>query len=290
MQSAAIVVDEPLVRRLLADQQPDLAAEVLVHVDSGWDNSTWRIGRDLAARIPRRQAAAALIQNEQQWLPTVAHDLGVPVPEHVRIGEPTSFYPWPWSVVRWLPGTTADVEFLNESEGRRLGETLSKLHRAAPSNAPPNPFRGIPLRLRTDFVEERLRGLSSAPVSIPRSTARILRDAWTTGVEAPESHDSVWIHGDLHPRNALVTDGHLVGLIDWGDLTAGDPATDLAAAWTLLRSAEGRRLFWSAYPNTKALVDRARAWAVFFGLALYTSGEPRHEPIGGMILEQIVTK
>ena len=42
----------------------------------------------------------------------------------------------------------------------------------------------------------------------------------------------LWLHGDLHPANILVdATGHLRAVLDFGDLTAGDPATDLAVAW-----------------------------------------------------------
>ena len=54
----------------------------------------------------------------------------------------------------------------------------------------------------------------------------------------------VWIHGDLHPCNLLVTDGRLSAVLDFGNLTAGDPATDLSVAWM-----------------------RARGWGLALGLA-----------------------
>jgi hypothetical protein len=45
---------------------------------------------------------------------------------------------------------------------------------------------------------------------------------------------ALWLHGDLHPANVLTADGTICGVIDFGDLFAGDPACDLAAAWILL--------------------------------------------------------
>ncbi len=44
----------------------------------------------------------------------------------------------------------------------------------------------------------------------------------------------MWVHGDLHPANVVVSDGTLSGIVDFGDLFAGDPAWDLAAASVLL--------------------------------------------------------
>ena len=56
----------------------------------------------------------------------------------------------------------------------------------------------------------------------------------------------MWLHADPHPANLLVgADGRLAALIDFGDLTSGDPATDLAAAWMVF-DAPGRAVFRSA--------------------------------------------
>ncbi|MEK9507059.1 phosphotransferase [Gemmatimonadota bacterium Y43] len=60
--------------------------------------------------------------------------------------------------------------------------------------------------------------------------------------------------------------GALAGIIDWGDVSGGDPAVDLASAWTILRSESERKGFWKRYGASEAERCRARAWAVFFAL------------------------
>ncbi|MFD6951303.1 hypothetical protein [Nocardiopsis sp. NPDC060348] len=42
-----------LVRDLLRDQHPDLADRPLEVGARGWDNQLWRLGDDLAVRLPR---------------------------------------------------------------------------------------------------------------------------------------------------------------------------------------------------------------------------------------------
>ncbi|MYX50365.1 phosphotransferase, partial [Streptomyces sp. SID8385] len=62
-----------------------------------------------------------------------------------------------------------------------------------------------------------------------------VRAVWEDAAAAPEwTGPRLWLHGDLHPANVLTADGTFCGVIDFGDLFAGDPAGDLAAAWVLL--------------------------------------------------------
>jgi aminoglycoside phosphotransferase (APT) family kinase protein len=60
------------VRALLREQHADLASLALLDIDEGWDNCVFRLGEDLAVRIPRRAASASLIEQEQQWLPQLS--------------------------------------------------------------------------------------------------------------------------------------------------------------------------------------------------------------------------
>jgi aminoglycoside phosphotransferase (APT) family kinase protein len=52
-----VAINEALVRALLHEQHPGLAGLELREVAGGWDNRMWRLGADLAVRLPRRQRA-----------------------------------------------------------------------------------------------------------------------------------------------------------------------------------------------------------------------------------------
>lgn len=281
---AEVPVDDQLVRRLLEAQCPRLAQLPVRLHDEGWDNSTFRVGTEHAVRLPRRAAAVALLLHEQRWLPRVAERLDVAVPAPVHLGAPGPGYPWPWSVVPWIAGSTASEAALGPGQAARLGRFLRALHRPASPDAPANPFRGRPLAERDEFVTSRLallrsRGLETAP----------LEAGWRRGVEARRPRRAVWLHGDLHPRNVIVRDGVITGIIDWGDICGGDAATDLASAWTLLAPGQ-RPAFWSEYPATDVdLPVRALAWAVFFGVALATTEEERHRRMGVAIVDRLGT-
>lgn len=62
---------------------------------------------------------------------------------------------------------------------------------------------------------------------------KIIKDIWDEALDTPIDVAAKWLHGDLHPGNILVQDGKIVGVIDWGDITSGDVATDLASIWML---------------------------------------------------------
>lgn len=285
---ADIAVSEGLVRGLLRSQHPDLAGLPLRHAATGWDNVTYRLGSELAVRVPRLAAAAPLITSEQTWLPWLAPGLPLPVPTPLRRGMPAAPFPWPWSVVPWTPGRTADREPPDAAQASVLGRFLASLHRPPPAGFPRNDYRGVPLTTRNETVAAKLDTLAGASTGL-RVPTEAVWNVWREALKAPMDTAVTCIHGDLHPRNLVVDNGVLAAVIDWGDMTAGDPATDLACAWLLFPPAAHPGL-WSAYgPVTAHTMARARGWAVFFGVVLLAGGlasDPGLARIGRSTLER----
>ena len=270
--AADVAIEISLVRALLNQQHADLAHLPLVDVGSGWDNSLYRLGADLAVRLPRRALAAPLIEHEQKWLPELAPRLPLPIPVPVRVGLPGQGFPWSWSVVPWLTGQPAVVEPPHDAAAAAvtLATFVCALHRPAPDDAPRNPVRGVPLADRAAAVHARTTDLDG----LVNRTAVL--DLWEKVVGTPTwSGPPLWIHGDLHAGNVLVDRGRISAVIDFGDLTAGDPATDLSIAWTLL-PATARSIFRTSVTELSGWVDgdtwiRARGWALALGLAFLAS-------------------
>jgi aminoglycoside phosphotransferase (APT) family kinase protein len=287
--AAELRVDEALVRRLLQAQHPDLAGLALQPVDSGWDNFIFRLGQALAVRLPRRAVAAALVEHEQAWLPGLAATLPLPVPAPIRIGLPAGGYPWRWSVVPWIGGAAADLCEPDAEQAAPFAGFLQALHVAAPAGAPHNPYRGVPLAQRADAIEQRMERLEHVTSSITAEVRRI----WRAALAAPADVATTWIHGDLHARNVLVERGRITGVIDWGDLAAGDRATDLASIWMVFAQPEARAAAIRACGEVSdATWARARGWAVLFGVLLSDSGridQPRLEVMGRRTLERVAS-
>ncbi|MFB6986642.1 aminoglycoside phosphotransferase family protein [Streptomyces sp. NPDC056304] len=268
MTRTEIEITAELVRDLLRDQHPDLAHHPLTLGARGWDNQLWRLGDDLAVRLPWATLSAdALLRKEYAWLPSLAPQLPLPVPVPQRLGEPSERFPRPWIVTTWVPGEPADRAPATRAADAAdtLAAFLNALHRPAPDGVPTGRGRGGPL---IDCAEPFAQQLASATELglIPDPDA--VRAIWEDAATAPTwAGPALWLHGDLHPANILTTDGTFCGVIDFGDLCAGDPASDLASAWTLLPDGATDR-FYGAYRPTPdpATLRRARGWAVLRAL------------------------
>ncbi|MEM8995535.1 MAG: aminoglycoside phosphotransferase family protein, partial [Acidobacteriota bacterium] len=291
---AEVEISADLVARLLAHQLADspspglagLVGQPLRPAGSGWDNVLYRLGDAHAVRLPRRRVAVELLLNERRFLPRLAPGLPLPVPEPVFAGRPGRGYPWPWSVTGWLPGDPADLSSPAPEASTALAEFLLALHRPAADDAPWNSHRSVALRDKAPALADRFRRLR-AGAELPPA----LDDVWRAAVEADIDRGPTWIHGDLHPQNVLVAGGRIAGVIDWGDLCAGDPATDLAAIWLLFDRTRDRAAALERYGASEQTVRRARGWALFFGVVFTDIGrvdKPRELRLGRRALSNVL--
>src|ERR1700688_3883816 len=194
-------------------------------------------------------------------------------------------FPWSWTIAKWIegtPGNEVDPVTLGRA-ATTLGSFFGALHHDAPIDAPTNEFRAVPLRFHEISFQGRLHELG---VAVNRDevlriwAASLVAEPW---IGAPQ-----WIHGDPHPANLIFHDEQLVGVIDFGDLCAGDPATDLSGGFLALPF-ESLGEFFDAYGGVDgATLRRTLGWAVHFGLMfvlLGQSDEPTYEPMGHRALE-----
>lgn len=285
--AAQTPLSEALVVALLREQHPDLSHLPVRFVAEGWDNAMFRIGENLCARLPRRPVAEDLIKLEQRWLVQLQDSLPLPIPAPVRLGVPGCGFPWLWSLIPWLDGDAIGTGHLHAGEGAPLAHFLKALHVAAPKDAPISDCRGGPLSTRAELVAFRSKRLAPDFDWIAR---RIL-PLWNDALSAPRDCPETWLHGDLHPRNVLMKGGKINAVIDWGDMCAGDPATDLAALWMLLPSPDSRALAINIYRPSPATLRRAKGWAITWGLLLLDTGRVdnrEHAEIGENILAQVL--
>lgn len=260
-------IDAALVGRLIAAQFPQWAGLWIEPVRSaGTDNALYRLGPDMVVRLPRIHRAIEQVEKEHRWLPRLAPQLPIAIPVPLAIGRPDQGYPWPWSVYRWLDGETATIERIVDPRqaATDLGAFVAALQGIDPVGGPPpgphNSFRGVPLVRR----DAETRGAIAALRGTFDTDA--LTVAWEAAIRAPAwQGPPVWLHGDLHAANMLAHQGRLNAVIDFGCLGVGDPACDLAPAWTYL-PADTRGIFRAALAVDDSTWARGRGWALSFGL------------------------
>jgi aminoglycoside phosphotransferase (APT) family kinase protein len=259
-------ITSELVHRLVAAQFPHWADLPIAPVDvDGWDNSTFRLGSELSVRLPSAETYVAQVEKEHRWLPFLAPRLSLPIPQPVAQGSPGFGYPWPWSVYRWLEGDTASAGTVADRVqlADDLAAFLSAFQAVDSSDGPEagrhSAFRGAPLAVYDQDARRAIAALAGV-VDAGAATA-----AWERALAAEGRAPRAWVHGDLTPSNLLVRDGRLAAVIDFGCLAVGDPACDLAIAWTSFEG-ESRAVFRDRLRLDDATWERGRGWALWKAL------------------------
>lgn len=300
MIESEIEVSEDLVRDLLREQHPDLADLPLREVPGGWGNQMWRLGDELAVRMQRMDTSPDPQLKERRWLPLLAPRLPLPISTPVRSGTPCERFPKMWTVMTWVEGTPLDHGAITRGDHAAdlLAAFLEALHVEAPADAPgASDFGTHPKDSRAGF-EHFLGAVDLAGFGFGLAGDDI-RAVWDEAAAAPEwAGPRVWVHGDLHPANVVVANGTLAGIVDFGALSAGDPAWDLGAAWLLLPEGGAARFFGSYAQADEATVRRARGLAAMKSLFLMLMGQngdrglpggkPHWGPIGRSALARVL--
>lgn len=262
-------VSTGVVRELLRRQYPKLASLQLRRAGEGFDNVQWRLGDELVVRLPRRQAAVALLENELRWVSIATRGVHLETPAPLLEGRPDDLFEWPWAIGRWVQGRAGDGVALNvrERSVERFVEFLGELHQPAPPEAPRNAVRGGALSSRDASFHERIHVLEG--------NQRAWRELWRWAASEPLESRALWLHGDPHPGNLIFRENELVGVVDFGDLCAGDPATDLALL-TLLAPYDATQHALDLYGASDDLRRRSMGWAALMSAIFLTLGLAGH--------------
>jgi aminoglycoside phosphotransferase (APT) family kinase protein len=269
MHEDELQLDEPLVRRLLAEQFPEWSELPLRRIEpSGTVNAIFRLGDELAVRLPRREGPTDPGSKEIDWLPKLAPLLPIEIPVPVVQGRPSDGYPWYWEIHTWVEGETLPVEEIDAIQAAGdLAGLVAALQRIDPTGAPLG--RGVPLAERDESFRYWLARFDGDPVVAAEWERALVAPPW----DGPP----MWHHGDLDVRNWLVRDGRISGVIDWGSVGVGDPACDVMVAWKLHSSA-ARDAFRAALPTDDATWERARGWVLSQAVAALAYYTPENNP------------
>lgn len=287
---------EATVRTLLAAECPQWARLPMEYLDtSGTDNAMWRVhvvdAEDVVVRLPRRPHAAEKVDAEATLLQRLeASELRsvVSTPEVVHVGEAHEVFPHKWSMFGWLEGTdawSARAELGDDLDGlaRGLGEVVLAIRDLtgvvpAPARVPGE--RGGPIEPLVRRLERWLDDPRWRAAELVDSAA--VRRVAAEALEVEDSAESTFVHGDLIPGNLLVRSGRLAGLLDWGSAGYGDPAQDLAPAWSVL-NATARRQFRAIVGDDDAAWARARTIELEHAVGGVLYYVPREHTLGDVM-------
>jgi len=282
-----IEINETIVNQLLIEQFPQLANLPILFLGSGWDNVNYRLGTEYIIRIPRRKVAVKLLENEIEWLPKIKNQLPIPISAAVFVGKPNGQIPWNWAITPWFDGTTAALKNLEAKEAIRLANFLKKLHQLPTKNMPHNAFRAVPVGKKIAEMQDRLDYLKTNTNYLTSKVQSLLE----TAMNEKNIKIDRFIHGDLHPFNIIQQDGKIRAIADWGDMTNGNPATDLAVFWMLFNDKSARDAALQTYQATQRQINMAIGWAIFYGsFFLYegmTQPNESFEKLGKFVLGNV---
>ncbi|MDQ2994999.1 MAG: aminoglycoside phosphotransferase family protein [Pseudomonadota bacterium] len=270
-------INSSLVHQLITQQFPQWVDLPITPVAfSGWDNKTFHLGKNMTVRLPSSHGYASQVLKEQHWLPKLSPQLPIPIPTPLAMGKPSEYYPWHWSIYQWIEGETASVERISDlcQFATSLAEFLIALQHCdatgGPMAGPHNFYRGGPL---TTYDAETRQAIAMLGDKID---ATVVTEIWNTALSTTWQLPPVWVHGDVAIGNLLVEMGQLCAVIDFGTMGIGDPACDLAIAWTFF-SGESRNAFRTTLKVDNATWSRGRGWALWKALIIY-AGLPGTNP------------
>jgi Ser/Thr protein kinase RdoA (MazF antagonist) len=243
-----VVADPLALETIRAAVQPHLPAPVtgLQRIAGSVANQDFLVSTDLGGFLVKVSDRAELAA--EAWACARVRRAGVVAPEVVAVEPSPAALPAGLLVLRLFPGRALELGERGDNEENdeflvEVGRQLALLHSltlpgygslsagpAAPTTltaADPSgphqewrPFTLEPLEALPDLV-----GAGVVPASMAARTASALhRQTASVTFEQPGSV----LHGDLKAQHLFAEHGRYVGIIDWGDVTVGDPRWDLA--------------------------------------------------------------
>ncbi|SFS57199.1 aminoglycoside phosphotransferase family protein [Paenibacillus sp. BC26] len=291
MHNNEVQIDASLVKRLLEVQFPHWAELSLTRIkSSGTDNAIFRLGEELAVRLPRIDWATGQAELERIWLPKLAPHLPLAIPAPIAIGVPAEGYPWEWAVYRWFKGEDAIVGTIDDlgqaaTDIAQFVDAMQRIDLGSEITPPPS-SRGLSLAPRDLGVRKAIAELEGM---IDQRSATL---AWEEALRAPDWQGAgVWIHGDIHAGNLLIEQGRISAVIDFGCMGLGDPACDMLFAWSIL-TGETRPIFQAELQPDDATWARGRGYALSMGLIAlpyYKDTNPVFASVAKRIINEVLT-
>lgn len=218
-----------LLSRLLPDDNPEDLA-----VRQGQFH-TVVIGSDRVVCLPRTRAAAARLPQRAAALHALANlGLGFRTPEPLLQGGTHGTDEAPFLVLSRIPGEPLGTDALNDAQvvdtvAAQYATLLSALARAGTDET----VRAVLPQAAEDHWRRFAENVRAELFPLMSDSGRLRAERELTALNSLPHLTQAVVHGDLGAENVLWEWTHglprLSGVLDWDDVTLGDPAEDLAA-------------------------------------------------------------
>jgi aminoglycoside phosphotransferase (APT) family kinase protein len=260
------------VEEILARRFPELAPVRAAYLGAGMDSVAFEVDGKWVFRFPLRQDVERQLFVERAILPVLAPLLPLAIPRFAFAGVPGEDCPMHFAGYEKLPGVSATevpASSMNfPGVARQLGQFLTVLHRFPVGEAERLGVRTQ--RAEDDFEAVRAGALADLAATTAyvgaASVGRVRRYLERAQPVAAPPWPLVLTHYDLAAEHVLldVNDGKATGVIDWGDVSIGDPTVDFFGLFTW----GGDSLVRAVLDNydgiaDERLLDRVRPWGMF---------------------------
>ncbi|TGB04871.1 phosphotransferase [Halobacillus salinus] len=248
-------------------QFKDLEPHHIELIGTGFDHTVYAVNHQYAFRFPRRKMGYEAMLTESNVLHQLVNcNLPIPIPQPVYSGQ-ASQDDFPFVGFTLLEGnvlTDEDDTALVSKEGKRLGQFLKHLH-SLNVTAPPDHLNRLSIKVRKPKLIHALQHVQSF---LPKAVSNQLNCFLTNITTSSNPKGTTFVHGDFHPKNVVVKNGFISGIIDWGDAHIGHPAIDLAFIFMAIPG-ENREDFFNEYGAIdKQTEEMARFRALFTSVML----------------------
>ena len=249
--------------RMIESEVPELVVRSVILLGEGWTGTAYRVNDELVFKFPKRAAEWDELDREIAFPAYARPFIPLPVADHLYQIRNSSGAPHGYAVYRSLPGNALDVDSLSDAERAAVAKALARFLRALHDmKAGPD----ITPILREDderaVAEQYYRDAQeSVAPNLTVDQRRRLDDLFSNHLDDSANFPTASriIHADLSADRVLCEGEKVTGILDWGDVSLGDPDYDFSYLYWGLGEAFVRDIALEyGHPDPDRLVRKAR--------------------------------
>jgi len=196
----------------------------------GWTSRAYLVNNELVFRFPKCREDWRELDREIAFLAPAASELPLAVPVYTMVAPESTAAACGYAVYRYLSGNALDVNALTPQKQTAAADVIAGFLRALHAFQPSSQLCSLlpdddHRKLAENYLVNAEREI--APKLAP-SQARALRAQFELYLGEPRNFlfGAAVLHADLAGDHILVNDGSVTGVIDFGDVSWGDPDYD----------------------------------------------------------------